>query len=286
MRNFKNMIFNKYEQHQSILLLPKKYSQTKKTVYYYKNKTLQLINDFYANLFSLRNLEKKYWFLIPTFFIFIALSFNDFYSNTALKSTSSKLSDIYSIIIISVTTLLYFLIHKCNEQSIINKYNKKYSTIFSSIYEVRNDWLVKQLGENYANFETIKKFEDWKKYRDSYPTIYKFNWRKFTYQIDAKPRIIGLIVAFLSMSAVILINLLKPDNPEDVFVQLIINFYFISIFMIFIVMFFYITIFLFDILRLIVNSFFDFIFKNDFSETKYKTFMAFIVNQVEVNDNE
>lgn len=58
------------------------------------------------------------------------------------------------------------------------------------------------------------------------------------------------------MSAVMLINLLKPDNPEVVFAQLIINFYFISIFMIFIVIFFYMTIFLFDILRFIVNSFF------------------------------
>lgn len=75
MKNFKNMIFNKYEQPQSILLLPKKHSPTKKTVYYYKNKTLQLINDFYANLFSLRNLEKKYWFLIPTFFYFYCFIF-------------------------------------------------------------------------------------------------------------------------------------------------------------------------------------------------------------------
>lgn len=99
--------------------------------------------------------------------------------------------------------------------------------------------MIRNLGKSYANFETIKKFEDWKKYRDTYPTIYKFNWRKFTYQIDAKPRIIGLIVAFLSISAVMLINLLKPDNPEDVFVQLIINLYFVSIFIIFIVIFFY-----------------------------------------------
>lgn len=282
MKNLKNMIFNKYEQPQSILLLPKKHSPVKKAVHYYKNKTLQLINDFYSNLFSLRNLEKKYWFLIPTFFIFIILSILDF----CKKSQEFNNPNFYSIIIYFITMILYFSILKYNEESIINNHNKKYSCELSSIYEVRNDWMIRNLGKNYATIETLKKFEDWKKYRDSYPTIYKFNWRKFTYQTDAKPRIIGLIVAFLSMSAVMLINLLKPDNPEDVFVQLIINFYFISIAMFFVVIFFYMIIFLFDILRLIVNSFFDFIFKNDFSETKYKTFMAFIVNQVEINDNE
>lgn len=282
MKNFKNMIFNKYEQPQSILLLPKKHSPVKKAVYYYKNKTLQLINDFYSTLFSLRNLEKKYWFLIPTFFIFIILSILDF----CKKSQEFNNPNFYSIIIYFITIILYFSILKYNEKSIINNHNKKYSCELSSIYEVRNDWMIRNLGKNYATIETLKKFEDWKKYRDSYPTIYKFNWRKFTYQTDAKPRIIGLLVAFLSMSAVMLINLLKPDNPEDVLIQLIINFYFISIAMFFVVIFFYMIIFLFDILRLIVNSFFDFIFKNDFSETKYKTFMAFIVNQVEINDNE
>lgn len=282
MKNFKNMIFNKYEQPQSILLLPKKHSPVKKAVYYYKNKTLQLINDFYSNLFSLRNLEKKYWFLIPTFFIFIILSILDF----CKKSQELNNPNFYSIIIYFITMILYFSILKYNEKSIINNHNKKYSCELYSIYEVRNDWMIRNLGKNYATIETLKKFEDWKKYRDSYPTIYKFNWRKFTYQTDAKPRIIGLLVAFLSMSAVMLINLLKPDNPEDVLIQLIINFYFISIAMFFVVIFFYMIIFLFDILRLIVNSFFDFIFKNDFSETKYKTFMAFIVNQVEINDNE
>ncbi|STY90223.1 hypothetical protein [Moraxella bovis] len=81
MKNSKNMIFNKYEQPQSILLLPKKYSQTKKAVYYYKNKTLQLINDFYANLFSLRNLEKKYWFLIPIFLFLLFYQFWIFIKN-------------------------------------------------------------------------------------------------------------------------------------------------------------------------------------------------------------
>lgn len=282
MKNFKNMIFNKYEQPQSILLLPKKHSPVKKAIYYYKNKTLQLINDFYSNLFSLRNLEKKYWFLIPTFFIFIILSILDF----CKKSQEFNNPNFYSIIIYFITMILYFSILKYNEKSIINNHNKKYSCELYSIYEVRNDWMIRNLGKNYATIETLKKFEDWKKYRDSYPTIYKFNWRKFTYQTDAKPRIIGLLVAFLSMSAVMLINLLKPDNPEDVLIQLIINFYFISIAMFFVVIFFYMIIFLCDILRLMVNSFFDFIFKNDFSETKYKTFMAFIVNQVEINDNE
>lgn len=75
------MIFNKYEQPQSILLLPKKHSPTKKAVYYYKNKTLQLINDFYANLFSLRNSEKKYWFLIPIFLFLLCYQFWIFIKN-------------------------------------------------------------------------------------------------------------------------------------------------------------------------------------------------------------
>lgn len=282
MKNFKNMIFNKYEQPQSILLLPEKHSPTKKTVYYYKNKTLQLINDFYANLFSLRNLEKKYWFLIPTFFIFIILSILDF----CKKSQEFNNPNFYSIIIYFITMILYFSILKYNEKSIINNHNKKYSCELSSIYEVRNDWMIRNFGKNYATIETLKKFEDWKKYRDTYPAIYKFNWRKFTYQSDAKPRIVGLTIALLTILVTVLIKLSDPVDLESILEQFTSIFNVIVIITPFIVILFYMIIFIFDILRVIINSFFDFIFKNNFSETKYKTFMAFVVNQVEVNDNE
>lgn len=115
--------------------------------------------------------------------------------------------------------------------------------------------------------------------------IYKFDWKKFTYQSDSKPRIIGLMIAFLSMSAIILINVFKPDNPQDILNQLIQNFMFILISSLFIIIFFYMIIFLISILKLIINSFFDFIFINNFSETKYRTLMGFIVNRLEVFDD-
>lgn len=153
MKNFKDMIFNKYEQQQSMLLLPKKYDPIKKPVYYYKNKTLQLINDFYTDLFSLRNLEIRYWFVVLCFFSFIALSILDFYKN--IKTNNDP--NLYSIIIYIITMALYFLTINCNEKSIINNHNKKYLCNFSTIYEVRNDWLIRNLGQNYATLENLKK---------------------------------------------------------------------------------------------------------------------------------
>lgn len=280
MKNFKNMNFKKCERNQSLLLLPKKCSLAKKTEYFYKNKTLQLINDFYANLFSLRNLEKKYWINVLIFLIFIVLSILDFYK----KSLELIDLSIYSIMIYFITMVSYFSILKYNEMSIVNNHNKRYCCTFTTIYEARNDWLTRQLGEDYATFETLKKFEDWKKYRDNYPIIYKFDWKKYTYQADAKPRIIGLTIALLSILVTVLIRSSDSNNLENTSEQLILVFKLVGMITPYIIILFYMIIFLFNILRLTVNSFFDIIFKDKFSETKYKTFMAFIVNQLEIGN--
>lgn len=284
MSKFNNVIFYKIEKKQLFVLLKHstiiKHSSNK----FYKNKTVNLINNFYADLFSLRNLEKKYWILIPLFFIFIIISFIDFYNNIGTIE-KSVISEFLSATIYTITMGLYFGINMLNDKSIIKSHNKKYACNFKYLHEVRDDWLIRNWGNNYANLETIEKLENWKKYRDYYPMIYKFDWKKFTYQSDSKPRIIGLMIAFLSMSAIILINVFKPDNPQDILNQLIQNFMFILISSLFIIIFFYMIIFLISILKLIINSFFDFIFINNFSETKYRTLMGFIVNRLEVFDD-
>lgn len=39
----------------------------------YENQTIKIINEFYADLYSLRNLQGFQWLLLPLFFVFIFL---------------------------------------------------------------------------------------------------------------------------------------------------------------------------------------------------------------------
>ena len=152
--------------------------------------------------------------------------------------------------------------------------------------EAQEDWLQRKFGKNYQTSDVIKKFEEWRKWREAYPSAYKFQWTKYIYNSDAKARIMGGATALFALVGVLLFNLYKFNDPEPVIEQLIINFYSIFLLSLFVIIpAFLMILFSRDLLKNLFYSVFDLIYKNEFSESKYKKLMAFLVNRLEIKNN-
>ncbi|MCG8148765.1 hypothetical protein H9W84_11690 [Moraxella sp. PS-22] len=96
----------------------------------------------------------------------------------------------------------------------------------------------------------------------------------------------GGATALLALVGVLLFNLYKFNDPEPVIEQLIINFYSIFLLSLFVIIpAFLMLLFSRDLLKNLFYSVFDLIHKNEFSESKYRKLLAFLVNRLEINNN-
>lgn len=255
----------------------------KKSRRYMENKVIPLINEFYDNFYSYRNLSWKDAILIILFFIFMA---GAVFATFKFHNSSSQLNNILLFMCYMPVIILHPMILNRHEKNIAERYNRCYQTNFYSITEAQEDWLERKFGENYQPSEVIKKFEEWRKWREAYPSAYKFQWIKYIYNSDAKARIMGGATALLALVGVLLFNLYKFNDPEPVIEQLIINFYSIFLLSLFVIIpAFLMLLFSRDLLKNLFYSIFDLIYKNEFSESKYKKLLAFLVNRLEINNN-
>lgn len=250
----------------------------------YENQTIKIINEFYADLYSLRNLQGFQWLLLPLFFVFIFLGV---FLTIKIVPKSIHYNNDFLNILPMIFWLpafgAYYKIIDMNEKNIIKKYNKKYNTKYQNIYDIKVDWLKNRFGNNYSVYELVKRLEEWKKYIDNYPYFYHFQWKKYTYHSEAKPRINGLLIALFSLSAILLINFFKPDNPDELLGQLFVNAIFCIILFCFIIApCFYLSLYVRDVIRVMFRSVMDFFNPYRFSETKYQKLMAFLVQHLEV----
>lgn len=163
-------------------------SENSKSIHFYRNNTVRLVNEFYGKFYSLKNLKMKDWYLIPLLLFFTVISI---VLTFKLTHSSSNLV-IYSLLIPYVISMvIYYLLNNRNEESIVEKYNIENGKNFKTVHETRNDWLIANFGSDYATLEKIKKLQEWKELREKHPNQFKFNWRAYTYTTDAKPRIVS-----------------------------------------------------------------------------------------------
>lgn len=179
--------------------------------------------------------------------------------------------------------LLYseFLIK--HKRHILNKYSAMNQTNFDMVSKAKDHWLRINFGTEYSASNLIKQFEEWRKYSDSYPDAYQFRWGRYIYTSDAKARIMGLTTALLALTGVLLFNLFKITDAQVVIEQLIINFFYIfALFPFVILPIFLMLVFSRDLIKIVYFSFFNFFYKDKFSEDKYKKLIAFLVSKIEV----
>lgn len=249
-------------------------------IYHKNNKTISLINEYYDNFLSFRHLKIRHYFGI--FVLFITLIY------TIYIIFSSKVDAQENIMVLAIITGFGFLyLRDVFDNNIIKNYNHKYHTNFSYLWQAQDDWLVKKFGKNYNPKKILKQLEEWKTQRDKFPNYKKFSVRKHIYQSDAKPRINALMIALLSLSAVIFINMSKPIDFESFIIAIIQNFIFIGVLFIVIIIFFYPVLFFTKMIDEIIAYFYDIIMnKNSFSEEKYKKLMGLLAQKIEIDIDE
>lgn len=246
-----------------------------------QNKNIKLINDFYEKFYSLRNLGLKASLLVVAFIITMMLTFT--IANKLHVNLNNFFSSSWILLLYVPVGLLYseFLIK--HRRHILNKYNAMYQTNFDMVFKAKDHWLRINFGTEYSASNLIKQFEEWRKYSDSYPDAYQFRWGRYIYTSDAKARIMGLTTALLALTGVLLFNLFKITDAQVVIEQLIINFFYIfALFPFVILPIFLMLVFSRDLIKIVYFSFFNFFYKDKFSEDKYKKLIAFLVSKIEV----
>lgn len=247
-----------------------------------KNKTVSLINNYYDDLISFKHL--KIFHYISLFFILILSIFTVY----VIVSNQNKMSEYIVGILTFINGFLFIFIFikESFTHCIIKDYNKKYCTNFSYFWQTQDDWLCRNFGKDYDAYQLFNKFDDWNIKRDKFSTHKPFSFLRYTYQSDAKPRINALIIAFLSLNAVIFINMSRPIDFGDFISNIIQNFFYIGVTFIFIAIFFYSFVFFSKIIIEMIFYFHDVTTnKNSFSEEKYKKFMGLLSQKIEVNIN-
>ena len=246
-----------------------------------QNKNIKLINDFYEKFYSLRNLGLKASLLVVAFIITMMVTFT--IANKLHVNLNNFFSSSWILLLYVPVGLLYseFLIK--HKRHILNKYSAMNQTNFDMVSKAKDHWLRINFGKEYSASNLIKQFEEWRKYNDSYPDAYQFRWGKYIYTSDAKARIMGLTTALLALIGVILFNLFKITDAQVVIEQLIINFFYIfALFPFVILPIFLMLVFSRDLIKIVYFSFFNFFYKDKFSEDKYKKLIAFLVSKIEV----
>lgn len=244
------------------------------------NKTILLINEYYDDLLSFKNLNSGHYILF-----FCNIMFSVFVLWVILfKDKINHRESLMSYMLILMPMIIFIFIREIFDKRIIKNYNKKYHTYFLYIWQAQDDWLIRKFGKNYNSKDIFEHLDKWKSNRDKYSTHKSFSIRQYTYQSDAKPRINALIIAFLSLNAVILINASRPIDIEIFLNHAINNIFTIISLSIFIAIFFYLFVFCIKFILDFVFYIYDiFISKNSFSEEKYKKFMGLLAQKIEAN---
>lgn len=257
-----------------------------KPIYFYRNNTVAFINEFYKQFYSFScfKLMDWIWIILWLIVVIVSLYFTVIFFPLDFISQIVKLFIMYGLV-----ALVSYKIGMLKEKRIVESYNKMNSANFKTIYEVSDDWLKKQIGQKYATIEYIKSIEEWRAYQEKYSMYYKLPLKKYTYTQEAKPRIISLTIALLSVLGLIVFNIFKPQNPYES-IEYIDTLYhtpqlleLIGSTFILTTIFFYLLVFSCDLLKQLICSLPLHLHSNQLSEANYKKFMAFLVHKLEVS---
>lgn len=242
-----------------------------------KNQAISIINEYYDDFISFKHLRFYHYIGLLMIFLLSAYTLKIIFLNTA--------SENFVIFSVMMCGVLFICIREDFMNNVLKNYNKKYQANFDYLWQAQDDWLKRKFGENCNPNELFKQFDEWKTKRDKYPTHKSFPIRKYTYHSDAKPRINALIIAFLSLNAVIFINISRPIDFDDFLINIAQNFFYFLFLFPFIAILFYFALFLRGIITDMIFYFYDIQkSKNILSEEKYKKFMGLLAQKLDIDN--
>lgn len=145
-----------------------------------------------------------------------------------LIKSPSFIQEITPVFYAAITAAILFFMRDRNEKAIIKKVGNRSQLALNNINEARYFWLLERCGAETDFFELAKNLSEWKALRESYSGFFQYDYRRSIYNANAKPRIIALSIAFISVCALLIMNV-SEVSFDEVIDQLIVNFFYITI---------------------------------------------------------
>ena len=251
---FKNILFNKNNTNKNDAIYKVEYRLGEQLVALpYKDKIisrerssiLNLVNDFYYETCSIKNIPKIWWILMLIDIVVLGLFFSSVSSIHSINSPTfiqKNTPIIYGLVFVAI----FYILREINTRSILKKMQKKYNMTFESIDHARIFWLQKRLGDNIDFFDTAKQLSEWKELREKHSEFFQYDYRKTVYNTNAKPRVIALTIALISICALLIMNT-SDVSYNEVISQLATNIFYIIILSPIIIIYFLILAFIITI---------------------------------------
>lgn len=244
-----------YSLEQTIFLPP--FQDKKRSKLKEKNLILNLVNDFYYETCSIKNIPNPWWVLVLIDVIFLWLfisSIGEIQDVSNPTFVQNNIPLLYGVVFISI----FYILRKVNILNILRKMKEKHKIGFENINDARVFWLQERLGNEVNFFELAKELSEWKALREKHSEFFQYDYRKTIYNANAKPRVIALTIALISVCALLIMNI-SDVRYDEVVSQLITNIFYITVLSPIIVIYFLVLAFIITIswrgLLMILDSF-------------------------------
>lgn len=251
-----------------------------------KNQIKNLSNEFYSELYSLKNLPIHYLLLIVI--VVPLISMVAVY--LSLNPVSKYSSHVFPFVLAITSSCIFILCREKNKNLIIEKQSLIYNRDFRTIDEVRFFWIKEKIGWESDFYEFAKKLSEWRQLKEKYNQRSRIDWFNYIYDPQSKPRILALFIALVSLCTIIIINTFEID-PFTVLVaffgfkHILTELTLLIVFLVFFICFLsWQLIFLGHIFRKGVMYFIDYINTNSFSELKFGILINFLLDHSDFYD--
>lgn len=251
-----------------------------------KNQIKNLSDDFYAQLYSFKNLPKHYIFLITVVAPIISIV-SIYLLFVAVRQGSDSL---YSAVLGAVSFTIFIICRDKNEKSILQKQSLIHNKSFVTIDEVRLYWIRDKIGSRTDICEFVKKLSEWKSLKDKYNRNAKINWFNYIYDPQSKPRILALFIAFISLFTVMTINTFEIEPLSIIVIFFGLKYFLIEqtglvLFLGLITVFLlWQIIFISHMLSRFIIYLIDYLNRDNLSELRFSILMNFLLDHVKFYD--
>ncbi|MGP4971129.1 hypothetical protein [Psychrobacter aquimaris] len=240
-----------------------------------RNPILNLVNDFYYETCSIKNMPKIWWVLMLIDIIVLWLFFSSIDGIRGVNNPTfiqKNIPLLYGVVFISI----FYILRKVNIHSILKKMQKKHEVIFENINDARIFWIQERLGAEIDFFELAKELSEWKTLREKHSDFFQYDYRKTIYNANAKPRVIALTIALISVCTLLIMNT-SDVSYDEVVSQLATNIFYITVLSPIIVVYFLVLAFVITISWRVVLMFLDsFIDKGIVSNIRFGFLIEFL----------
>ena len=179
-----------------------------------RNQVKQLSDDFYYELYSFKNLPIHYLLSITVVAPLVSIA-SIYFLFVATRQDSYP---IVSIILATISLIIFVVCREKKEKLILQKQSMIHDKSFTTIDDARLYWILNKVGMRTDIYEFAKKLSEWKGLKEKYNRNSQINWLNYIYDPQSKPRILALLIAFISLFTVVTMNTFEIE-PFSVIVS-------------------------------------------------------------------